>query len=208
MMKHILVKTLGAACTLLLAGQALAFDGKHREIDWDDELDLTDVQEERIDKIEDDYKNKFRELRKSEIPCSETRTKARELMQTMRTEIQQVLTAEQREQAQTLMRQHHNKMQKKHAKELARKLDLSTDQKKTLLNAVKAQQDNYQWPLDQAQRDAARQQFQQTVQSVLTPEQQEKWTAMKEKQMRKWHHPDENGLKEHRGPRNNKDCEN
>ena len=129
------------------------------------------------------------------------------VVQTMRAEIQQVLTPEQREQAQTLMREQHTKMQKKHAKELARKLDLSDEQKSALLKGVKEQKDNYQWPLDQAQREAARQQFEQLVQGVLSAEQQEKWTAMKEKQMRKWHHPDEDGLDGHHGHRKDKDCD-
>jgi len=207
MMKQTIFKAIGAACTVLLASQALAFGGKHREIDWDDELELTDAQEERIDEIEGNYESQFRELRKADTPRSESRAKAHELMQTMRAEIQQVLTPEQREQAQTLMREQHTKMQKKHAKELARKLDLSDEQKSALLKGVKEQKDNYQWPLDQAQREAARQQFEQLVQGVLTAEQQEKWTAMKEKQMRKWHHPDEDGLDCHHGQRKDKDCD-
>lgn len=207
MMKQTLIKAVGAACTLLLASQALAFGGKHREIDWDDELELSDAQEERIDEIEDSYESKFRELRKADTPRSENRAKAHELMQAMRAEIQQVLTPEQREQAQSLMREQHAKMQKKHAKELARKLDLSDEQKETLLKGVKEQKDNYQWPLDQSQREAARQHFEQLVQSVLTAEQQEKWTALKEKQMRKWHHPDEDGLDGHHGHRKDKDCD-
>ncbi|MCD8522401.1 MAG: hypothetical protein LRY66_09460 [Saccharospirillaceae bacterium] len=207
MMKQPVLNAIVAACTLLLASHTLAFDGKHREIDWDDKLALTDTQEQSIDTIEDNYESKIRELRKADMPCTESRARAHELMQAMRTEIQQVLTPEQRGQAQILMREQHAKMQRKHAKELARKLDLSDEQKSTLLKAVKELKDDYQWPLDQTQREAARQQFQQTVHSVLSPEQQEKWAAMKEKQMRKWHHPDEDGLKSHHGQRKHQDCD-
>ncbi len=201
MMKQSIIKAVGAACTVLLASQAIAFGGKHREIDWDDKLELTDAQEKRIDKIESNYESQFRELRKRNTSRSENRTKIHELMQAMRAEIQQVLTPEQREQAQSLMREQHTKMQKKHVKELSRKLDLSDEQKSVLLKGVKEQKDNYQWPLDQSQREETRQQFEQLVQGVLTAEQQEKWISMKEKQMRKWHHPDG-----HRSNRKDKDC--
>ncbi len=206
-MRQTLIKAAGAALILLLAGQSLAFGGKHREIDWDDELELTDAQEERIEEIEHKYEKQICELRKAAGGKGENRGKVHGLVQTMRAEIQQVLTEEQRQQAQSLMREQHAKMQKKHAKELARKLDLSDEQRSALLKGVKELRDNYQWPLDQLQREAARQQFEQLVQSVLTAEQQEKWTAMKEKQVRKWHHPDEEGLDAHHGRYKEKDCD-
>ncbi|MCA6064142.1 Spy/CpxP family protein refolding chaperone [Thalassolituus marinus] len=182
-----------ATCTLLMATQAMAFDGKHREIDWEDKLDLTDAQEEKIDAIEDRYHDKFRELRKGDARPGDKHDEMEALMQQMRGEIHDVLTDEQRQQAKDMMREQHAKMQRKHAKRLARDLDLSDEQKDKLMTTLSALKSDYEWPLDKAQRDEAHDAFDAAVNSVLDDEQKQKWEKMKEKQKRKWHHPEERG---------------
>lgn len=183
-----------AACALLLTtAQAWAFDGKHREIDWEDELSLTDAQEDQIDRIEDNYHDKLRDLRRADIKPSEMREQAGEMMRQMRDDIHQVLTPEQQQKAQELMRDQHTKMQRKLARKLGRELKLNDDQKQQLQDKVAALKTDYEWPLDKEQRDAAMKDFDDAVQSVLTDDQAKHWQEMKDRQMHKWHHPDEEG---------------
>lgn len=183
-----------AACALVLTtAQAWAFDGKHREIDWEDELNLTDAQEEKIDAIEDSYHDKLRELRSEDIKPSEMRSKADKLMHDMRDEVHNVLSKDQQKKAQELMREQHAKMQRKMARQLGRDLKLSDKQKDQLQEKVAKLKDDYQWPLDKDQRDASMKAFDAAVASVLTDEQKAKWTDMKERQARNWHHPDADG---------------
>ncbi|WP_430460943.1 Spy/CpxP family protein refolding chaperone [Thalassolituus sp. LLYu03] len=183
-----------AACALVLTtAQAWAFDGKHREIDWEDELSLTDAQEDQIDSIEDNYHDKLRDLRQADIKPSEKREQAGELMRQMRDDIHAVLTPEQQGKAQELMRDQHAKMQRKLARQLGRELKLDDQQKDALQKKVADLKTDYEWPLDKEQRDSAMKDFDAAVQSVLTAEQSEKWSKMKEHQMGKFHHPDGDG---------------
>ena len=181
------------SCALLLTAQANAFGGKHREIDWDDELNLTEAQEDRIDDIEDRYHDQMRELRRAGGDRADKQDKFEQLQRAMRDEIHAVLTVEQREEARALMREQHSRMRQKYARHLARELDLSDEQQSQLVSTVKALPDDYQWPMDKAQRDAARDQFDAAVESVLTEEQSQQWQKMKERQQSRWHHPGEPG---------------
>lgn len=194
-----------ASCTLLMATQAMAFDGKHREIDWEDKLDLSETQEEQIDAIEDRYQDQFRELRKGKARSGERQEEIEQLMQQMRTEIRSVLSDEQRQQAKALMAKQHAKMQRKHAKRLARELDLSAEQKDQLMTSLAGLDNDYEWPLDKAQRDEAHEAFDQAVNAVLNDQQKQRWETMKDRQKRKWHHLDDDGEGRH-GKHNDDDC--
>lgn len=194
-MKNMMTRTtrtlsLFACSVLLTTTQAWGFEGKHREMDWQESLNLTDEQEERIDDIEDRYRNKFSELRTSEEKRSEIRDERRQLQQAMHDEMNAVLTPEQKEQAQAQIKERHARMQASLLDRLSRDLNLSDTQRQQLA-AKMASNPAPEWPGDKAQHDAQRALFNEQITAVLTDEQKVQWQVQKEKQEKKWRHHDE-----------------
>lgn len=180
---------------VLLSAQTIAFEGKHREIDWTEELQLSAEQQRQIDAIEQRYREQRQGWRngqheQSGTDCERLQAERRQHYENMRADIQQVLTAEQKDRAATLMRDQHRQMQLRHARDVAYRLDLSHAQKEQLVEQVSVLKDDYEWPLDLAQHDAARVQLDAVIRAVLTDAQAAKWDRLREKQMRKWHHRD------------------
>jgi len=66
------------------------------------------------------------------------------------------------------------------------------------MEKLSALKNDYQWPLDKAQRDEAHDAFDAAVNSVLTDEQKARWQERKDDQKRKWHHPHEREEKRER----------
>ena len=182
---------------LLISVQVLAFEGKHREIDWSEELQLSDEQQQKIEEIEQRYRDERKEMREDNRDadnargaafCEKMQAEYGKQLEQMRAEIHAVLTAEQKERATAVIREQHLQMQLRHARDVAHRLEMNKDQKEKLLNDVLALKDDYQWPLDLAQHEAAREHFDAVLRQHLTDEQVRKWELMREKQMRKWHH--------------------
>ncbi|WP_420588414.1 hypothetical protein [Bacterioplanoides sp.] len=188
-MKKMFIQPLATfAVGALISVQAMAFGGHQRGIDWEEELDLTEQQEEQIEAIEDRYQDQFHEMRKDKGQRHERHQQAAALMKQMRQEIQQVLTKEQRAQARNLMTERRHKAMEKRLKKLARKLDMTDEQKSQLKQTLTAQKQQYQWPMDQEQRQQARATFDSAMAGILTSEQQQQWQAMKAKFKKRWHH--------------------
>lgn len=169
---------------VLLAGglvtmTAGAYDTRQYEIDWAEALQLSHEQQQQIDSIEQRYREQNRQLRPD---CAGSANRSR----LMRKDMHQVLTAEQRETARVLMHEQHQQLQLRHARELAHRLRLDDAQKEQFLQAVAALKDDYQWPLDIAQHDAARRQFEGVLQSVLSAEQLDKWQQMRKQTAYNW----------------------
>ncbi|UTW48103.1 Spy/CpxP family protein refolding chaperone [Bacterioplanoides sp. SCSIO 12839] len=194
-MKRFFLQPLASlAAGTLLSAQALAFDGSQRAIDWEDELDLTEQQEDQIDAIEDKYHKQFRELRKShKTDTINSRNhgkpqQAQHLMKQMREEIQQVLTKEQRAEARKLVSERRREAMEKRLRKMAKKLDMTDEQKSQLKQTLNEQSQQYHWPMDHAQRQQARAHFDEAMQDILTGEQQQEWQAMKSGFKKRWHH--------------------
>ncbi len=183
-----LAATAGA---LLFSAQASAFDGKHHGINWQDELNLSDAQEEKIDDIEDSYRDKMRGLRRDDGDRDDKRDDARNLMSEMRADIHAVLNDEQKAKAAELIQQQHQKMNIRMARRVALNLDLTIEQERELLDKVSQLETTGEWPMDKAQGDAMRKQFNEVLKSVLTAEQAQRWDDMVERQKQRWHRPGE-----------------
>ena len=184
-------------CGALISAQAMAFGGHQRGMDWEDELDLTEQQEEQIDAIEDRYHDQFHEMRKSKGNRQERHQQAAGLLKKMREEIQTVLTKEQRATARKLIAERRQQAMEKRMKKLARKLDMTDEQQSQLKDSMVAQKEQYQWPMDQQQRQQAREDFNNAMNNILTAEQQQQWQAMKAKYKKRWNHGRHEGGKHH-----------
>jgi Spy/CpxP family protein refolding chaperone len=188
-MRKIFIQPLATfAVGALISVQAMAFGSHQRGIDWEEELDLTEQQEDQIEAIEDRYQGQFHEMKKGKGQRHERHQHAATIMKQMRQEIQQVLTKEQRAQARKLMTERRHQAMEKRLKKLARKLDMTEEQKSQLQQTLKTQRQQYQWPMDQEQRQQARVTFDTAMAGILTSDQQQQWQAMKAKSKKRWHH--------------------
>lgn len=169
---------------------ALAFGGgQHRNhFDWD-ELDLTEVQEDQIDDIKDNFHDKFNQLRKAEGDRNDKRGQFIELRKNMMADIKAVLTPEQKIEAQTMVMAKAEKYMNKRLKKLSRKLDLTDEQKDSLkihmqtkLASVKTQIESGNAP-ERGNKKGLMQEFDQQMQNILSEEQLTKWNKMKEKRI-------------------------
>ncbi|WP_419812154.1 hypothetical protein [Bacterioplanoides sp.] len=186
-MKRLFLQPLATlAAGTLLSAQAWAFDGSQRPIDWEDELGLSEQQEDQIDAIEDKYHKQFRELRKSHQPTESTSGHA--LMKQMRDEIQQVLTKEQRAEARKLVAERRREAMEKRLRQMAKKLDMTDEQKTQLKQTLSQQGQQYRWPMDHEQRQQARAQFDRAMKEILTGEQQQQWQTLQSGFKTRWHH--------------------
>lgn len=163
----------------LASAAAWAFEGLHREIDWVKELQLSAAQQQQLEAIE----QRYQPLRNEQMRGCRRDADA---LQGMREEMHQVLTPPQRETARTLMRAQHQQMQLRHTRELAHRLSLPAAQKDALLQAVQNIQEDYQWPLDIAQHDAARQQYEALLQQHLDAGQLAQWQEWREQRQYQW----------------------
>lgn len=188
-MKKVLIQPLTTFVVgTLISVQAMALGSQQRGIDWEEELDLTELQEARIEAIEDRYQGQFHDMKKSKGQRHERHQQAATLMKQMRQEIQQVLTKEQRAQARKLMTERRRQAMEKRLKKLASKLDMTDEQQSQLQQTLKTRKQHYQWPMDHEQRQQARAMFDSAMADILTSEQQQQWRAMKAKFKQRWHH--------------------
>lgn len=175
---------------LSISTAALAFGGgQHRNhFDWD-ELDLTDVQEEQIDDIKDNFHDKFSALRSADGSREDKREQFIELRKNMMADIKAVLTPEQKKEAQALVMAKAEKHMNKRLKKLSRKLDLTDEQKDSLkthmqtkLASVQVQLESGTLP-EKGNRKSLMKEFDQQMQNILSEEQLTKWNEMKEKRI-------------------------
>ena len=157
-MKAGIVSWLAASAAVLLASaQVWAFDGKYREIDWNEQLQLSDEQSRQIQSIEEKYHEQMHELlphdKKAGKPRDDTRSEVQALMTGMRQEMRAVLTDSQRQKAHQLMLEQHSKMRIRMARRLALELEMPIEQEHELLQKVSAMDDDYDWPMDKKQLD-------------------------------------------------------
>lgn len=177
-MKSSFMQSLAAfACTAVISAHAVAA-GDKRGIDWEEQLNLSEQQEEKIEAIESRYHTQLKALKK------ERHEQASALRHSMRNEIQQVLTKEQRQKARQLLSERRQHSTNKRLKRLSKKLDLSNEQKKQIRQKVREHQSQTQWPMDHQQRQQARLHFDQVMGEVLNDQQQQQWQAIKAKHAR------------------------
>lgn len=177
--------------TLLLAWPVLAFEGKHREIDWNEALQLSEQQQQQIEAIEQRYREQRRDRSEAGCDAVSRLREQHQRQQQLREDIQQVLTPAQVEVAQRMMREQHRRMQASNARELSHRLEMTAGQKQRFMADVEALQDHYQWPLDIGQLEQARERFEQVLQQHLTAPQRERWQRLQDSGRHKWHRPDE-----------------
>lgn len=174
------------AVSILLSAPAFAEYEKSREMDWAQELSLTETQQRQLHDIEEKYRLKF----KNTEDCTDKSARHHPLHQQRQAEIQRILSAEQAQRAEQIMRQQHQRVQLQRVKELAHHFKLDSAQKEAFLAAVIELQADYQWPLDLAQQEQARARFDALTQQHLSAAQ---WQQLQthRKESSKWHSPNE-----------------
>lgn len=180
-------------CAALALGMtaAQAADNNSRDIDWAVELQLSAEQQQKISAIEEDYRDKRKQLMRE--ACEQQAMQLRELQHNMRTEVRAQLSAEQAQKSDEVVRKQHSHMQLRHGREVAKKLKLPDEQRERLLADVASMQEDYRWPLDIDQREQARASFDLVLARHLSAEQRKRWLALKNNQKHKWHKSDEFG---------------
>ena len=179
--------------TVLVFGMASAqaADNHSREIDWAAELHLSAEQQQQISVIEEGYRDKRKQLMRED--CSQQAMQLRDLQHNMRNDVRALLTAEQVQKSDDVVRKQHSHMQLRHAREVAKKLKLADEQRERLLADVASMQEDYQWPLDIDQREQARASFDAVLAQHLSAEQRKRWAALKNNPKHKWHKSEEFG---------------
>ena len=151
------------------------------------------VDNKLIDEIEQRYRSLLREKRSEKLSREEMRQLFVESHEKMREEIRAVLTPEQQEIAEQQVKKQKEKRMARHLKRLAKDLDLTKEQRSQLKVALKESKER--WPMDKQQRDAERQQFQKTLESILTEEQLAKWEEIRQQSKEKWRNHGEDRLR-------------
>ena len=172
-----------------------SFAGDHKGFkeDMEQMLNLTEEQKGQIDEIEQRYRSLLREKRSEKLSREEMRQLFVESHEKMREEIRAVLTPEQQEIAEQQVKKQKEKRMARHLKRLAKDLDLTKEQRSQLKVALKESKER--WPMDKQQRDAERQQFQKTLESILTEEQLAKWEEIRQQSKEKWRNHGEDRLR-------------
>ncbi|WP_296983260.1 hypothetical protein [Thalassolituus sp. UBA1505] len=190
----------GALVAVAATAQAWAFDGKYREIDWNEQLDLSLQQSEQIQAIEKKYHEQMYQLvpdkPESKRKDGETRAEVQRLMTDMRNEMRAVLTPDQLQKAHTLMLEQHSKMRLRMARRLAMELDMPIEQEHRLQQQVSSMEDDYDWPMDKKQLDEDRDKFKAVLKSVLTEEQQATLAERRKEARERWQSARERGFPE------------
>ncbi len=179
-MPRLLVSTL-LAFLLLLSGAAQALEGSRRVMNWADLLGLDTAQQEQIKNIEKAYQSRFSDIRENLGPSwgehfdeqqwLQERLAARDLFAAMRIELQSVLTSEQRQRADDIVRKFHSRATRGILARMARGIDLTENQladMDILANQVIGQ---FSWPVDHSQIEAGRVGIERIFSEVLTPAQ-------------------------------------
>ena len=190
----------GALVAVAATAQAWAFDGKYREIDWNEQLDLSLQQSEQIQAIEKKYHEQMYQLvpdkPESKRKDGETWAEVQRLMTDMRNEMRAVLTPDQLQKAHTLMLEQHSKMRLRMARRLAMELDMPIEQEHRLQQQVSSMEDDYDWPMDKKQLDEDRDKFKAVLKSVLTEEQQATLAERRKEARERWQSARERGFPE------------
>jgi len=186
--------SLVACGVLMTTAQAWGFDERAKKMDWESSLNLSEEQQQKIDAIEDRYRDRFREVRPSEAADEGRRTARQDLYIQMREEIRSVLTDEQQAIAEEQVRKRESEGREQHLDRLARKLDLSAEQRAALEEKLSTCKEE-EWPVSMRTREQDRKDFEVAVKSVLTDEQKERWREMRRKEREKWRHHDMERLK-------------
>lgn len=170
--------------------QALAV--KKHSIDWINVLSLSKEQQHKINQLEKTFRNKSRVLYQSKESCVNQEAftaEAQTLREQFFVEMQQILTPEQRDQANQIIRSQHQKMQLRYAESLAQELSMTAEQKLTFIEVINLMNFQYQWPINILQRQQSQQELESHMQSLLTDEQKELWEKKQSSASHKnWHH--------------------
>jgi len=203
------VKSLGLLAkamifTTLMSVTAMAMAGHHgyRMHHMLDDLDLTDQQEEQIEAIKDNYKEKYKELRRSNDSKGDKESKRSEFKESKQAMMQEMLAVLNDDQKAVLVEQRKekiDKMSKKMQKRLDKKLDLNDDQKSQVADLFAKQADAHKNALSvdnlfdrekmKSDFDNHRKELNELFAKILDSEQKEDWAKM-EKRMDKFskHH--------------------
>jgi Spy/CpxP family protein refolding chaperone len=115
---------------------AMSMGGDHgQRLDWD-QLDLTEQQTQQVEIIRKTYRDDFQRLRQQEIDKLDKKRQMLSLRDIMVANIHQVLSAEQRQQARTMMAEQAEKRINKRLDRLARNLALTSKQQHAMHTLV------------------------------------------------------------------------
>jgi arginine utilization protein RocB len=117
---------------------AMSVGGDHgQRLDWD-QLNLTEQQTQQVQTIRKTYRDDFQRLRQQEIDKLDKKRQLLSLRDIMVANIQQVLSAEQRQQARAMMAEQAEKRINKRLDRLARNLALTSKQQHAMRILVSA----------------------------------------------------------------------
>lgn len=161
------LRQLAALLLLLTASmQAWAFQGPHRVIDWMERLDLSDEQEIKLERIDAKYLSQFQVIRSELRPgwgepadperALAARKKLKSLAEQIRHQKRQILSAQQLDEADKLVRKFHRKMVKKYIGKLTGGVDISSEQNARIDAGIRDLAGEFDWPLIHQQADMAR----------------------------------------------------
>ncbi|MFQ3170162.1 MAG: hypothetical protein ACI9DG_000173 [Oleispira sp.] len=115
---------------------AMSVGGDHgQRLDWD-QLNLTDQQTQQVQTIRNTHRDDFQRLRQQEIDKLDKKRQMLSLRDTMLANIQQVLSAEQKQQAKAMMAEQTEKRINKRLDRLARNLALTSKQQHAMRSLV------------------------------------------------------------------------
>lgn len=184
-MKRLMISLMLA---LGIGSVATSLSSHHGQIlDWD-QLNLTTQQGQQVESIRNNYRDEFQILRKFALDKLEKKQRMLDLRQKMIADIQQVLSPEQNEQANTMMIKQLEKRINKRLDLLALKLELSSEQQakvQSLLttNLVRDKDELYVGRhIKMNQRQYMFDRVDEYMPNILSSVQLEQWQALKNKQ--------------------------
>ena len=164
----------------------------HQRFDMMSQLNLSDQQKSELKTINEDFKQQMTDLKKNEdITVREWKSKMATIRKDHHEKVQNVLTDDQKASLKKMMQEHRAEMRKHSAhrlEQMKKDLNLTDDQVASLkknhedmAQKFKAIRDDKSLSDDQkkAQLKDLREQQQNSLKSILTPEQMQKWQQEK-----------------------------
>lgn len=119
-----------------ISSVVMSFNGQHgQQVEWD-ELNLTEVQSQQIDLIQENYRKNFQRLRKHDLEKSDLTNRLLSLREDMVLEIGSLLSVQQKLQASAMVIEKVENRINKRFERLAKKLAMTEQQQATIRKLV------------------------------------------------------------------------
>lgn len=167
----------------------MSLSGDHgQQLDWD-QLNLTDVQSQKIETIRNTYRDDFQRLRKYEIDKLDKKQQMLQLRQTMIVDMQELLSSEQKQQASALLIAKIEKRINKRLNRLADRLAMTDEQQEIVRLLVSTNLHEYKDEIllgtttEIDQRQFMLEQVKQLMPNLLSSDQLAQWQKIQNKRL-------------------------